>query len=339
MDRLKTLEIFKAVVDRGSFTRAADALDLSNSVTSRAVRDLESALGVRLLQRSTRSISLTPEGEGVLNQANVLLEAYRELVAIGRFGAAEAAGDIRVSAPVFLGASHLSPILAGFMAKHPRIRLDLQLTDTPVNLVEDSVDLAVWVAGDLPDSLVARQVGQVAIGVYASATYLQRHKKPVHPSELAEHDWLTYNGAGRASQWRFFHPMSGARFDLPAKGTLSSNNGEALVAAAMLGSGLVLLPTLLAEDAIARGELERVIPEWQTESLGVYLAYSSRRNLSRRVRLLIEYMADALPASLEDVRRTASGGMTSENARRIVPGASNQRSGPSAARLCIGSVS
>ena len=162
----------------------------------------------------------------MLNQVNILLEAYGELLAIGSSGAAEAAGDIRISAPVFLGTRHLSPILAGFMAKHPKIRLDVQLTDTPVNLIEDGVDLAVRIAWELPDSLVARQVGEVALAVYASAVYLGLHSKPVHPSELAGHHCLTYNGAGRTTQWRFLHRASGARFDLPARGTLTPTMGK-----------------------------------------------------------------------------------------------------------------
>jgi len=156
MDRLKALEIFKSVAERGSFVRAADALNLAAPAVTRAVQDLERLLGVRLLQRTTRSVVLTSEGKDVLDRARGLLSSFEELEAISSARSLEVAGDIRLSAPVSFGVRRLGPILASFTSKYPKARIDLQLTDVAANLIESGVDLALRISRELPDSLVAR---------------------------------------------------------------------------------------------------------------------------------------------------------------------------------------
>lgn len=306
MDRLRALEIFKTVAERGGFAKAADALDLSNSATTRAVQDLEHKLGVRLLQRSTRNVSLTPEGADVLERARMLLDAYGELTISSKLSVSEPTGDIRISAPVTFGTRHLGPVLADFMAKHPKVRLDLQLSDALVDHVGLGIDLAVRLGWDLPESMIARQVGEVPMGIYASPGYLMQRGRPAHPSQLLPHQCLTYNGAGRVHHWNLSH-RSGEHFDLPARGAFNSNNGEALVAAAVHGSGLVMLPGFLADAELARGGLEQVLTDWQVSPLGIHLVYSSRRHQPLRVRMLIDHLAEALTART-DRPRTASMG-------------------------------
>ena len=301
MDRLRMLEVFKAVADRGSFTKAADALGLSNAVTSRALQELETELGVRLLQRTTRSVSLTSEGRDVLERAQSLLESYDDLLAASKVGAEETAGEIRLSAPSSLGGRRLGPLLAGFTERYPLVRVDLQLTDSQDDMVGEGVDLALRMGDDLRHSLIARRIGQIRLGMFASPGYLKRYGVPQHPGELARHHCLTYGGAGKTPAWRLRHRHTGEQGEWPARGTLHTNNGDALAAAAVCGSGLVLLPRYLVEGAVSRGELQEVLADWQAPALGLYLAYASRRNQPVRVRRLIEHLAEKVRETLDDI--------------------------------------
>ena len=310
MDRLKALEIFTSVAQRKSFAGAAAALELANSVVTRAVQDLEASLGVPLLRRTTRRVTLTAEGEDVLARAQTLLRGYDELLATSSISAAEPAGGIKLSVPVFYGTRHLAPALATFMAKYPKVSLDVQLTDAHQDLVQEGVDLTVRITRDLQESLIARQIGEVPVGLHASPAYLVRKGRPEDPSELIHHQCLTYDGSGRMAHWSLSHQASGARVDVPARGVFNSNNGEVLAAMAARGAGIALLPKFMAQEALARGELVRVLDEWQTRPLGVYLAYSSRRNQPLRVRLLIDHLLQAL-AGAQDEPSRSSGADTS----------------------------
>ena len=307
MDRLKALEIFKSVAERGSFVRTADALDLATPTVTRAVQNLERLLGLRLLQRSTRSVMLTPEGKDVLDRARGLLSSFEELEAISSALSLEVAGDIRLSAPVSFGVRRLGPILASFTSKYPKARIDLQLTDVAVNLIESGVDLALRISRELPDSLVARRVGNAALGVFGSPEYLRRRGAPEHPSELHRHECLSYNGALNASRWTLTHQRSEELFEHRPQGGLNTNNADALLAAAVHGMGLVLLPNYLAEEAVARGELQPVLASWTAPALGVFLTYASREHQPQRVRKLIDHLAQALSANQRPVEKVPRG--------------------------------
>lgn len=299
MDRLKTLEIFQAVADKGSFVRAADTLALSTAVVTRAVQDLERRLGVRLLQRSTRRVSLTLDGEDVLARTRQLLESFDELTASSSLGASEIAGDIRFSTPASFS-SRLAPALAAFTAQHPKVRLQLLASDAPPDLVGERIDLALRIARRLPDTLIARRIGDVRMAVYGAPSYLARRGLPKHPDELAAHDCLVYGITGRDATWPFHHPVTQQPVEPPVRGLLWANNAEALMTAAINGSGLVLLPQFVAADAVARGELQQVLNHWAAPPLGMFLAYTSRRNQPLRVRKLIDHLVEALAALAND---------------------------------------
>lgn len=202
MDRLRSLEIFKTVADKGSFVRAADTLDLSTAVVTRAVQELEEMLSIRLLQRSTRRVSLTVEGEAVLERTRSLLDSFDELTARSSEGASEIAGEVRFTAPASFSA-RLGPALAEFNARHPKVRLQLLATDTPLDLIADRIDLALRIARELPESLIARRIGDVRLGVHGAADYLAKRGTPKHPDELSEHDCLVHGSTGRESTWPF----------------------------------------------------------------------------------------------------------------------------------------
>lgn len=316
MDRLKALEIFKAVADRGSFVKAADALDLSTPAVSRSVQELEAALGVRLLQRTTRRVSLTPEGADVLQRARGLLDAYDELAALSSQGAEQVAGDIRFKAPASFS-SWLVPALAEFTARYPKARVQFVACDMPADLVESRIDLELRVTRVLPDSLIARRLGDVRVGVYAAPAYIARQGTPKHPDELAVHDCLVHSGTGRDATWPFQHPVSQEQLAPSVRGLLWSTNAEALMAAALQGSGLALLPHFLVEEAVSRGKLQPVLTHWPTPPLGMYLVYTSRRNQPLRVRKLIDHLAGALGRMIHSEHPTPQESITTQRPRMV----------------------
>ncbi|HVR48115.1 MAG TPA: LysR family transcriptional regulator [Pseudorhodoferax sp.] len=293
MDRLKALEIFAAVAERSSFTRAAAALDLSTAVVTRAVQALEQRLGLRLLQRSTRRVSLTREGEATLVRARGVLGAYETLMHSSRQHGAEVAGDIRFSAPASLGAARLAPLLAAFMAQHPQVRIEFVLGDALESMDDGTVDLALCIALALPGHLVARRIGAVAMGVYAAPAYLRTRGLPRDPGELAGHDCVVHSGPGGSDAWHFSHPVTQERSHPVLRQALRANHVEALMAAALLGQGLAVLPRVLADPAVVRGELQSVLPAWDCPAPGIFLVYRERLHQPLRVRKLIEHLAQA----------------------------------------------
>lgn len=295
MDRLKALEIFKTVADKRSFVKAAEALNLSNPVVSRSVRELEAVLGVRLMQRTTRRVALTAEGLDVLERARRLLDSYAELTAASSQSASDMAGAIRLTAPSYFGVLPLAPVLSGFMAEHPRVQVELLLTDEPLDLVAQSIDLAVRVADELPGSLIARRAGEVRFGVYGAPHYLRSRGLPRQPSDLAQHVCLVHGVRGRSRAWRFSHPVTQQAIEIDVPATLQASDTHALLAAARHGSGLALLPAALAEPALQQGELQQVLGAWGPAPVGVHLAYCSRRQ-PLRVRRLMERFAEAFDA-------------------------------------------
>lgn len=294
MDRLKSLEVFKAVADKGSFVRGAEALNLSNSVTTRAVQDLETLLGVRLFQRTTRRIALTVEGRSVLDQAAGILESYDRLAASSSLAATEVAGDIRLHAPAAYGTRCLAPALAKFGAEHPRVRVDLMLGDSEPNLVEESVDLALVVGNEPGLSAVARSVGRIELGLYASPDYLTRHGVPSAPEDLQQHACLTLGGSALTKRWPLSHRASGTAREVAVRGALKTNNAEALLGAVVHGMGIALLPRIFCDSIVAKGELHTILDDWAVPAQDAYLVYSTRRNLPMRVRRLIERLIEDL---------------------------------------------
>jgi LysR family transcriptional regulator, regulator for bpeEF and oprC len=308
MDRLRALEIFKAVVSHGSFVKGAEAMNLSNSVATHAVQSLEALLGVRLLQRTTRRIALTAVGQSVLDRATALLDSYAELETMSSLSACEVAGDIRLVAPVSYGMHQLGPALASFLALYPKVRVDLRMKEASACALDPSADLVLCVAHELPPSVIARKVTLAEVGIYASPVYLARAGTPEHPRDLLQHDCLTYEGTSRRGCWQFIDTGTQERLSLQAKGSLVSNHAEALISAAAHGAGVVLMPHFLVDRAIAKGALRRVLRQWETEPLGVYLAYTSRRNQPLCVRRLIDHLAQALAAPQEGPPRAPSSG-------------------------------
>jgi len=317
MDRLNALATFKAVVEHRSFTKAANALGLTPPVVTRRVQELEDLLGVRLLNRSARSITATPLGEEALSRAATLLATYDELESLVSVGVSEARGIVRLAAPDFYARRHLGVALASYVSSHPQVSIDLRLRADGSEALDDDVDLLLCLERDLRPSLIARRVAVVPVSAFASATYLARKGVPQHPSDLVAHDCLTWEGGRSGATWRFSHFATGQHHTIATHGALRSTSAELLMHAAAHGAGVVIAPTLVAEEAVASGTLLHLLPEWGT-GLSMHLAYQSRRHQPLSVRRLVDHLARVLDAD-QDIARSAPRPHLSESAPMEMP--------------------
>lgn len=291
MDKFLEMKTFVAVVDAGSFVKAADALEVSKAAVSRYVAELESRLGVRLLHRTTRKLSLTPEGEVFNARCRELLGGLDEAESEVSSHSGEAGGLLRINAPFSFGLLHLAPLWPAFMAQHPKVTLDVTLADRVVDLVEEGFDMAVRI-GRLPaSSLVSRPLTSTRLVLCASPDYLRQRGTPSHPSELASHDVLTYSLFSMGEQWEFTGPEGATSVKVTPR--LRTNSGDTCRAAALRHLGIVLQPSFLVGADLQAGRLVEVMPAWRSIELGVYAVYPSRKFVSPKVRVMIEFLVNA----------------------------------------------
>ena len=291
MDRFEEMRVFAAVVDAGSFVDAAGALEMSKAAVSRYVAQLESRLGVRLLHRTTRKLSLTPEGEVFHARCRELLGSVDEAEAEITSRSGEASGMLRINVPVSFGLLHLAPLWAQFMARHPKVTLDVTLADRVVDLVDEGFDMAVRIARLPSSSLVSRPLTSTRMVLCASPAYLKARGQPAHPSDLAHHDVLAYSLFSMGDQWEFTAP--GGVVSVKVTPRMRTNSGDTCRMAALRNQGIVLQPTFLVGPDLLAGTLVEVMPAWRSVELGVYAIYPSRKFVSPKVRLMIEFLLDA----------------------------------------------
>ena len=292
MDKFQEMRVFAAVVDAGSFVGAADGLGMSKAAVSRYVSDLEQRLGVRLMHRTTRKLSLTQEGEVFLARCREILasiEASEDELSTRTGGAS---GVLKVSVPVSFGIKHLAPLWSEFLEAHPRVSLDVQLADRVVDLVEEGFDLAVRIAR-LPDSsLVSRKLASTRLVLCASPDYLARRGTPGHPSALADHEVVGYSLLAMGDQWQFTGPEGPVTVKVRPR--LWTNNGDTCIAATLRGAGIQLQPTFLVARELAQGELVEVLPQYRAIELGIYAVYPTRKFVLPKVRQLLEFLSAKL---------------------------------------------
>lgn len=290
MDRLQAMQIFRAVVEAESFAGGARKLGLSNAMVSKQIARLETALGARLLTRTTRRLQLTAEGERYLNGASKLLDELYELEAGLGDQRGEIRGRLRLSAPLDFGVKELMPALQEFERAHPGVKLDVVLEDRRVDLLAEDFDLLVRV-GDLENSsLIARHLMIMPLHVYAAPSYLAQYGVPQHPDELSEHRCLHYSLQREGPSWGFLIDGKLQRFRFQP--VMTCNNGRALVEAAVRGMGLVYKPAFLGETEVAKGRLVRVLEEFVTKPVGVHLLYAERAMMPARLQALVEALRD-----------------------------------------------
>ncbi|TFZ07954.1 LysR family transcriptional regulator [Ramlibacter humi] len=291
MDRFDQMRVFAAVIDAGSFAGAAEALQMSRPAVSRHVAELESRLGVRLIQRTTRRLSATPEGQAFHARVRELLAGMDDAEAEVGSRRAEPSGVLRVNVPVTFGILHLAPLWGRFRALHPQVQLEVTLQDRSVDLVEEGYDLAVRISRLQDSSLVSRRLAGTRIVACASPAYLRRRGRPKSPQDLRAHDCIAYSYWASGDEWAF----RGAEGEVTVKTTpvLRTNNGDTCRAAALAGQGVILQPTFLVGPDLADGKLVELLPQWQAGELGVHAVYPSRKHLLPKTRALVDFLVEA----------------------------------------------
>ena len=289
MSRLQEMLVFIRVVESGSLTAAADQLDLAKSAVSRRLAELEKRLSVRLLTRTTRTMSLTDAGQNYFEQARAVLAAADAADASVRSASSELAGRIRLAAPLSFGIGHLGPALREFALAHPAIEFDVDLNDRQVDLVAEGFDLAIRIAHLDDSQLAARRLTSVRRVVAASPSWWQEHGLPTQPAELASHQHLEYTNEGQ-SGWDYTTP-TGQHGTVRLRTRLRASNGEFLRDAAIAGMGVILQPTFLIHQAIETGDLQPALMDCDWQDLDAWAIYPATRFLPQRTRALVDFLA------------------------------------------------
>ena len=295
MDALRQIEAFVAVVRAGSYVKAAERQDSSKAALSRQVLELETRLGTRLLNRTTRRLSLTETGAAYFERCVQILDDLREADAEAGATTATARGRLRINAPLTFGNLHLAPLWGEFLKLHPAVELDITLTDRVVDLVEEGFDLAVRIvpAGRLAsNSLVARRIATDRILLCASPGYLRSAPALAHPSNLAAHAVMAYAWWSGGDSWQFTGP-DGATADVNVRPRLRTNSGDTCRAAALADQGVIYQPAFLVGPDVRAGRLVELLPGWRGPSLDIHAIYPSRTHLSGKVRAMVDFLAQA----------------------------------------------
>ncbi len=289
MDRLDSLESFVAVVEAGQFSAAAQRLGIGKSVVSRRVSELEEHLGARLLQRTTRRLSLTEAGREFYPRALQLLEDLAEAEQSVSSGQQALGGRIRLATPLTFGTLHLGPLINRFMQAHPGVVLDLDMDDGQVNLIQEGVDLALRIGSLEDSSLIALPLATIRTVLVASPDYLAREGTPSTPEELQRHPGLCYSNLPEPQRVRLTD-SSGRRFSVTMPLRLLANNGDLLLHATESGLGVCVSPTFIAYRGIREGRLVPILRDYRLPLATAYVVYPSRRFVPLRVRALVEYL-------------------------------------------------
>ncbi len=300
MDRLDQFRIFIRVAHAGGFTAAAEQLGLPRPTVSLAVQQLENRLGARLFNRTTRRISLTRDGEILLERASSLVSDSEELDTLFKPNAHELNGRLRVELPSRLARRLVAPALPDFLERHPALQIDLGSSDRTVDLVQDAVDCALRVGELASSSLVSRPLGHFKMINCASPSYLARYGMPRHPLDLMHHCTVGYwpPSSSRAALWEW-HEEGKARAQAFAA-TVCANNAETYIACCLAGLGLIQIPAYDVQEHLENGELQEVLLDWPAPSMPVQLVYPHRRHLSRRVQVFGQWLAQTLAPFLQD---------------------------------------
>ena len=290
IDIVTAMRVFTSVVEAESFAGAAAKLDLSRGMATRYVAQLEAHLGVRLLNRTTRRLSLTEAGSDYFQRATQVLAMIEEAETSAAQNASVPRGTLRVTSSVIFGARHLGAAISDYLKRHPQVQVELSLNERVVDLVDEGFDLAIRVGARVDPGLVARRVTPVRVLACASPAYLKTHGAPREPEDLSGHNCLVYAHPVHQGGWHF--KRGDEERTVPVSGTLRGNNGVALVGAAVEGLGVVFEPSFLVYEALREGKLVQLLPEWESEKLWVYAVYPNRKFLAPKVRSFIDFLVE-----------------------------------------------
>jgi DNA-binding transcriptional LysR family regulator len=293
MDQLAAMRAFVRVVEAGTFTRAAETLELPKATVTKLIQGLEAHIRTKLLHRTTRRVTVTPDGADYYERVLRLLADLDDLDGSMTSSQARPSGRLRVDVSASLALLIIIPALPEFYARYPEIQLYLGVTDQPVDLIGENVDCSVR-AGRLTDqSLIARRIGELDFITCAAPAYLERCGEPAHPLDLSQtHQFVSYFKARNDRSRPFNFSRGEERHKVQAPYVLSVNDGNAYVAAGVAGLGLLQAPTFLVRDRIASGELRQVLPDWGAGILPLHVVFPPNRHISNRVRVFVDWVAD-----------------------------------------------
>lgn len=290
MDRLRAYEIFMTVVSKGSFSKAADMLDTSPANVTRYINDLETYLGCRLLNRSSRKLSLTANGEALFERCKSILADIEETEALVSSETIQPRGRLRVNAPLSFGILHLAPLWPEFIRRYPDLELDITLVDRVVDIVEEGYDLALRISHAGSINHAARKLASSHNVLCAAPAYIQRCGIPQTPNDLKLHECITYIYSG--DEWSFTD-NGGQTHNVRVKGKVQTNNGDTARAMALSGSGIIWQPTFLIGPDLASGALVALLQDYKLPDIDILAMYPSRRYLSAKVRVMIDFLVEA----------------------------------------------
>ncbi len=291
MDRFLEMRAFAAVAEAGSFAKAADVLVTSKTAISRQVAELENRLGVRLLNRTTRRVSLTEEGERFHSRCRTLLSDVDEAETEISVRNVSAAGALRLSAPRSFGIRHLAPLWGEFLSLHPRVTLDVVLGERAVDLVEDGFDLAVRIAAQPEPGLTGRRLATTRLHACATPLYLDQHGLPRTPDDLPRHRLISHCHPAGGEDWVFDGPQGRAVLKLHP--CMQANSAETCRAAALAHVGIALLPGYMVAEDLQSGRLIALLPGYRTPESGVYAVYPACKHVAPKVQALVDFLGGA----------------------------------------------
>ncbi|RTR39921.1 LysR family transcriptional regulator [Shewanella canadensis] len=290
--------IFTQVVKSGGFSAAAESMGHSSSYVSKEINKLEARLGVRLLNRTTRSIGLTPEGEAYYQQCQQLMVDAEQAVELITQHDVDPKGRLKISSPIGFANSYLQPILSEYMQRYPNVSLELDLNDRRVDVVAEGYDLAIRAALQLEESsLICRKIFSCKGYTVASKAYISRHGRPHHPQELSRHQCLCYSNHKTPGRWQY-KDSEGDPIQVDVRQKVLSNNAEIQLALTLSGHGICRLPKFYMTDALASGQLEILFPALPAPEIDVYVVYPSRKHLSPKVRAFIDLVVEKIPPTM-----------------------------------------
>ena len=292
MNRFEAMHLFVRVVELGSFAAVASQLGVARSVVTRQIAALEEHLGVKLMVRSTRWLTLTSGGKAYLEKCRAILDLLETAEAEVMEERLTPRGSLRLGLPLSFGLKRLAPLMLAFSQTYPEIRLAMDFTDRQLNLIEEGIDLSIRITGRLDPGEIVRKLGSCRLLTIASPEYLARHGRPLHPSELVGHACISYSPHVNNRPWIFMVDGHVESFPLPYR--LQANNGDALAEAAAQGLGITVQPDFIAADYLAAGKLETVLEEFAPPELGIYAVLPSNRYMPHSVRVLIDFLSNRL---------------------------------------------
>ena len=294
MDKLQAMQVFVRVVETGGVTRAADSLGVPKATATTLIQKLEATLGVRLLNRTTRRVSVTPDGAAYYERCLAILSLVRDTEESLGQQHATPRGRLRVDVPTLMARSVFVPALPQFFARFPDIELALASSERRADLIEEGIDCAVW-SGEIEESnLVARRVGFLYFATCAAPSYIAKYGRPEHPNDLRRHRCINHFSprTGKVSDWVF--SKNGVRVQTSLQGYVSLEDENSYVAAAEAGLGIAQIPAFILKESMERGSLDLLLGDWFPEPSALYVVYPQHRHLSGRIRVFVDWVAQML---------------------------------------------